>query len=263
MVRTISRRGMLAYGGTLVAGSLSGCLGSSGPDLAASEYPPGTSETGVTESQTLLDATATSLGKQGYDVSLVGPRTIESRYRSSLSSGEQLRTVTRPDQTIDIYITEEKAYAEVDGTGEPEYGRETHSKSFEQVHASNGNLGMPFGGGELLSANVLSKLRGSHSVRGILSFASFEPTAVTEQGGRSVLEFTLKEVTTSEFDAEKKNVSGSLSVDFDGVIRDAEVTVTEQTDGGTKTTRHNKFRIRTQGDVSVSMPDWVTEEFDP
>ena len=262
MVRTISRRGVLACGGTLITCSLSGCLGSSGPDLAASEYPPGTSETGVTESQTLLDATATALGKQGYDVSLVGPHTSEGRYRSSLSSGEQLRTVTHPDQTIEIYITEGKAYAEVDGTGEPEYGRETLSKSFKQVHASNGNLGMAFGGGKVLSANVLSKLRGSHSVRGILSFASFEPTDVTERGGRSILEFTLKEVTAPKFEADGKNVSGSLSVDFDGVVRHAEVTVTEQ-DGGTRTARHNNFRIRTQGNVSVSRPGWVTEEFDP
>ncbi len=217
----------------------------------------------MTEPQTLLDATATALGKQGYDVSLVGPHTSESRYRSSLSSAEQRRTVTHPDQTIDIYVTEGKAYAEVDGTGDPEYGRETLGKSFEQVHASNGNLGMAFGGGKLLSANVISKLRASHSVRGILSFARFEPSEVTERDGRSVLEFTLKEVTASEFDTDGNNVSGSLSVDFDGVVRHAEVTVTEQADGDTRTTRHNNFRIRTQGDVSVSMPDWVTEEFDP
>lgn len=243
--------------------SLSGCLGDSGPDLSDDEYPSGTSTDGIDDAQALIETTATALGQQGYEVAFTGPQPTESEYRSSLSTNQQLRTTAHPDQTITIYVADGTSYARVGGTGDPVYGRETLSKSFERVHASNSNIGMEFDGGNLVSANAVSKLSGSNSLRGILEFGSFQPTEVTERHGHSELDFELEGVAASDFDGSGKEVQGSVSVDFDGVVREAMVKVTEQTDGETRVTRHNGFRFASQGDITITAPEWVEQIFNP
>lgn len=260
MSNEIFRRGFVMSSAGIVSASVAGCSSLGGPNISEEEYPPGTSQDGITDPTTIVGSTRTALANNGYDVKLNHDGTT-LRFHSSLQDKRHYRKVGDSDFANEVYFDGETLYIKYETHSGYEYYTGKTERSFSDFHASNSYYREDLPGDEeILWANIIKHIRGYY-LRNILTVSEFAPVRATDRSGRAVIEFKIESVTQNAFDDTVAESSGSLLVGPESIARSVDIKVKTSSSGETSMAENRSYQIQELGSTAVSRPSWVEEEF--
>jgi len=244
----------------IVSASLAGCSSLGGPNISEEDYPPGTSQDGISDPATIVASTRTALANNGYNVKLERDGTT-LRYHSSLQDRRHYRKTRTSDFANEVFLDENTLYIKYYTNSGYEYYTGRTEKDFGDFHASNSYYRdeLP-GDNEILWANIIKHIQG-YFLQNILEISEFAPVQVTDRSGRAVVEFKIESVSQNAFDDTVAESSGSLLVDPESVSRSAEIQMKTSSSGETNIAENKNYQIQELGSTVVSRPSWVKEEF--
>lgn len=208
-------------------------------------YPPGTNESGIESRSTIYSTHRAILANQSYSLTAL----------QQVDGGDQEQRVdlqSNPDQQrahvvssgtgqlaeTELFVTADAVYIKQGSGDSVTYETQEPQTNFSDQHARQVGIGY---------------------VMAVLNAGTYEASGQTTVNGTPVHEYTL--VTYQGGDVLPENasdVTGSVKIDEDGVVRHATLTLTTSGDAGPSRMVID-YRIHAIGDVDVPEPDWLSE----
>lgn len=218
-----------------------------GPTPAPLDPPDGTSESGIDDVASLIDVTREALSENSYDLEqgLVntadGEETLNvtQQRRSSLSSERRLFVFDASTETNRIYIEGRTQYVRSTSDGETTVDSREFERDFSETHPP-----------EMLDSG--------ESLGGILRAGTYVPTETVQRNGQRLLRFELDSADESEISGRVTEATGSVFVDAESVVYEANLSLEIEDDSQTVTVDQS-FVVHQLGETSVERPDWVDE----
>jgi hypothetical protein len=215
-------------------------------------YPEGASPDGIEDLDTLLTEHSDALS--GSSFTLNGSTTLSASTDAESDSApinyiveydaadnEALTTLTGGERgTLTAYSDGSTKYFRIENESGTEYGT-----------ADPGDRIADTGPGNVTGEGVL---------RAILERGTFEATGVLTRDGTELVRYNLTELTTDQdIDVGERTFEGSLLIDSDGVIHEADISVSVESESGFTFADESHVEFTDIGNTTVEEPSWTSD----
>ena len=207
---------------------------------AALGFPEGTSETGIDDPDTLVEATQATLAITDYETTsrlVQSDQTVERSRRSSLDDRRQLQLFRTATETNWTFVADGTAYVRSERDGDVTYEAGESRQSFEDRHRR-------------------SRLGEAERLGGILRQGSYTPAETARHNDRPVRSFTLESASVPGDGRRVTDAEGGVLVDADSVVHEALLALELESEPGSETLNRT-FTVGGLGSLDVPTPEWV------
>jgi len=214
-------------------------------------YPEGASPDGIEDLDTLLNEHSDALS--GSSFTLNGSTTLSAGMDDEYDSAPI-------DYVVEYDAADNEVLTALTGgeSGTLTSYSDGSTKYFRVENESGTELGTAEPG-DRIAEGAPGNVTGEGVLRTVLERGNFEATGVMTRDGTELVQYNLTELTTDQdLDVGERTFEGYLLVDSDGVIHEADISVTVESESGFTFTDESHVEFTDIGNTTVEEPSWTS-----